>query len=152
MTVPTTQVRTSHAVAIRSGGIVVGMIQSWNPNQSLTVTPVYQLNSDSTEGTGNVFENVPGNIGGLTVSVNRVDLFTNRMEQAWGTSYDIQMLTDQKASLEITEKWKSPTNEVTEYLYTGFYFTSLGRTISATDNRIVNVSASASYAKVVRIQ
>lgn len=152
MTVPTTSVRTSHAVVIRAGGIVVAMIQSWNPNQSMTVTPVYQLNSDSLEGTGNVFENVPGNIGGLTVSINRIDLYTRQMEQAWGPTFDIQMLTDQKIPLDVLEKWKSPTNEVKEYRYSGFYFTSLGRTISATDNRIVNVSASAMYAKVVRIQ
>ena len=128
------------------------MIQSWNPQQSRTVTPVYQLNAEATEGSGNVFENVPGNIGGLTVSVNRFDLWTQNMEEAWGPGFSINMLTDQKAAINVIEKWKDPNNNVREYQYLGFWFTSLGRTISATDNRIVNVNASAMYVKSVRVQ
>jgi hypothetical protein len=48
MSVPVTTTRTSHAVSIRVAGLTVGMIQSWNPQQSRTVTPVYQLNADAT--------------------------------------------------------------------------------------------------------
>jgi hypothetical protein len=152
MAIPNTQIRTSHAVTIRVNGIYVGQIQSWNPQQSRTVTPTYQLNADSAEGSGNVFENVPGNIGGLTLAINRFDLWTSKMEEAWGPGFSIQMLTDQSDSLTVVEKWKGVDgNAAEEYQYLGFWFTSLGRTLSATDNRIVNVNASAAYTRSIRV-
>jgi len=142
MTIPTTLTRTDHAISIRANSKTIGQIQDWTPQQSLTVTPVYQLDSDYS---GTVIENVPGNIGGLTITVNRFDLYSTKMEQAWGTNFSIEMLTDQKVALEITEKWSNPDGTEEKWLYSGCWFTSLGRNHSAVGDRITKVNASLMY-------
>jgi hypothetical protein len=145
MAIPKTTVRTSHAVAIRANGVTIGQIQTWNPQQTRGVVPTYELNSATT---GEVYENVPGNISGLTIQVSRYDLYKKKMEQAWGTSFNIQMLTDQANPLEISEKWSNPDGSVELYVYTGCWFTNLGRSLTANGDRIVNVSASLMYERV----
>lgn len=145
MSIPNTTTRTSHALAIRAGGVTVGQIQEWSPQQSRGVTPTYELNPATS---GEVYENVPGNVSGLTLSVSRYDLFKKKMEQAWGPSFSIQMLTDQTNPLEITEKWSNPDGSTELLVYTGCWFTSLGRQHSATGDRIVMVRAQLVYQKV----
>lgn len=142
MPIPQTTIRSDHAISIRVGGETIGRIQDWTPQQNRTVTPVYELNSDNS---GTVIENVPGNIGGLTVTVNRFDLYTARMEQVWGPNFNIQMLTDQTIALEITERWQRPDGSVESWLYRGCWFTSLGRNHSAVGDRITKVNASLMY-------
>jgi len=150
MAIPDTTVRSSHAITVRSNGITIGLIQSWNPTQNRTVTPVYQLRADSQEGTGNVYEQVAGNIGGLTITVNRFDLYNKLMEDAWGPNFTMQMLTDQSTGLEVRERWANPDGSSLNVIYKHCWFTSLGRTMSATDARIVNVNASLSYTSMTR--
>ena len=69
------------------------------------------------------------------------------MEEVWGTAFDIQMLTDQTDPLSIQEKWSNPDGSVELYVYTGCWFNSLGRSMSATGDRIVMVNASLNYVK-----
>lgn len=145
MGVPNTSIRTSHALAIRAGGVVIGQVQEWAPSQTRGVTATYEINPATA---GEVFENVPGNIGGLTISVSRYDLFKKKMEQAWGSSFSIQMLSDQNNPLEITEKWSNPDGTTELLVYTGCWFTQLGRQHSASGDRIVMVRAQLQYQKV----
>ncbi len=42
MALPITKVRTSHALSIQAGGQTIGLINSWNPTQSRTLTPIYE--------------------------------------------------------------------------------------------------------------
>ena len=149
MPIPKTknQTSTSHGVSIRVGGTAVGMIQSWVPSQSRTVTPVYELKPDTS---GEVIDNVPGNIGGLTITVNRFDLYKSKMEEAFGT-VDMRMLTDQKTALSIKEKWAYPDATSEVWVYTGCWFTSLGRNLSATGDRIINVNAALMYIKRTKL-
>jgi len=144
MTAPNTTVRTSHAVAIRSGGVTIGQIQTFNPSQTRTVTSTYELNPATS---GEIYENVPGNIAGTTINVTRFDLFNKKMEQAWGVGFDITMLSDQNNPLSIQEKWTNPDSSTELWVYSGCWFSSLGRTISATGDRIINVSATLTYQK-----
>ena len=144
MNVPNTTVRTSHAIAIRTSGVTIGQIQTWNPSQTRTVTPTYELNPATS---GEIFENVPGNIAGTTINVSRFDLFNKKMEQAWGVGFNITMLTDQTDPLSIQEKWTNPDSSTELLVYSGCWFSSLGRTISATGDRIINVSATLMYQK-----
>ena len=147
MPIPVTATRTDHALSIRVGGKTIGQIQDWNPQQNRTVTPVYELNSATS---GEVNENVPGNITGLTITVNRYDLYTSKMEQVWGPNFDIQMLTDQTNSIQIQEKWLVPNGAPEVWIYTGCWFTSLGRNHSANGDRITKVNASLMYVKKYR--
>lgn len=137
---PTTAVRTSHAMTIRSGGITIGVIQSWGINMSRGVAHVYELNANTS---GEPVEAVPGNVGGLTINVNRYDLYTRRMEQAFGGSAvtDFEMLGDQSNPFEVRESWRFPNGTSEARVYVGCWFSSLGRTYQATGDRIVNVSA-----------
>ena len=149
MPVPVTTTRTDHAISIRVDGVTIGQIQDWTPQQSRTVTPTYELNSESS---GEVIENVPGNIGGLTIGVNRYDLFASVMEQVWGANFDIQMLTDQTQSISVRERWLNPETPNISYLYTGCWFTSLGRNHSAQGDRITKVNASLMYVRKERVE
>ena len=148
MPVPTTTTRTDHAISIRVDGNTIGQIQEWAPQQSRTVTPSFELNSATS---GEVYENIPGNIGGLTVTVNRYDLYTAKMEQVWGANFDINMLTDQTSPLSIQERWQNPDGTFEVYVYTDCWFSSLGRNHSAQGDRITKVNASMVYAKKRRV-
>jgi hypothetical protein len=148
MPIPITATRSDHALTIRVGGLTIGRIQEWTPQQNRTITPVYELNSATS---GEVVENVPGNIGGLTITVNRLDLFISKMEQAWGPNFNILMLTDQTTPLEIIERWDNPDGSSETWRYSGCWFSSLGRTHSASGDRIVKVNASLMYVRKDRI-
>lgn len=154
--IPRTLTRTSHALSIKANGITVGLINGWNTTSGRTVTPVFEVGSD---GSGVPIENVGGNATNLTITINRYDLYTNRMEEAFGTP-DVVMLTRQSDPFELVESWKLP--ESTEdgevaftgeerFVYSGCWFTSVGRTIRSDDNRIVNANATLIYAKKLKV-
>jgi hypothetical protein len=145
---PNTAVRTSHAITLRANGITVGIVQSWGPNQSRTITPIYEINSETS---GEPIENVPGNVGGLTISVSRYDLYTKRMEKAFGTP-DSAMLGDHNNPFTVLEVWRFPNNSVETLMYTGCWFSSLGRQYSATDARVVLANAQLSYVRKFFVQ
>lgn len=147
MPIPNTSTRTDHAISIVVDGVPIGHIQDWTPQQSRTVTPVFELNSSTS---GEVIENVPGNIGGLTIGVNRYDLFTAKMEEVWGADFNVQMLSDQTNPIAVNEIWITP-NGVETWFYEGCWFTSLGRTHSSQGDRITKVNASMMYVKKFRV-
>lgn len=146
---PNTMVRTSHAMAIRVKGITTGTLQTFNPSQSRTITPVYEINRDTS---GEPVDNSPGNVTGLTLSVTRYDIYTRRMEEAFGLAWNLEMLSDQSDPFEVREGWRFPDNSVEARVYVGSWFGSLGRTYSATGDRLVMVNASITYLKILRIQ
>jgi len=145
MPVPQTNIRTSHAISILAGGVPIGQIQTWAPNQSRTITPTYELRSETS---GEVTENVPGNITGLTVQVARYDLFASKMEEVWGTAKALWMLSDQLNPLELREKWRNPDGATEFYHYEGCWFSQIGRNMQAQGDRIVMVNATLNYVKI----
>lgn len=144
---PNTLVRTSHALTIRANGITVGVIQGWNPGMTRGITPIYEINQATS---GQPIENAPGNVGGLTLSVSRYDLYTVRMEAAFGTP-DVEMLGDQANPFSVVESWNFPDSTTESRVYTGCWFSSLGRSYSATDARLVMVQAQISYVSRLRL-
>jgi hypothetical protein len=170
MVLPLTKVRTSHALSIRANGQTIGLINSWNPIQSRTLTPIYEVGVDDS---GNPEEYMPGNATGLTININRYDIYTKRMEEVFGTP-DLIMLTRQTEPFDLFEVWDIPSaigvipivSSVPEiasvtpvisttkerYIYRGCWFTSLGRTLSSDDSRIVNVNATVVYTKKLKGQ
>jgi len=180
MAVPQTIVRTSHALTIKVNNTTIGMINGWSPAQGRTITPIFELGTDKS---GNVVENMPGNINGLAINVNRYDTYKRRMEQVFGTS-DLIMLTRQSQPFTVMEIWNNvrrvnPLTKVpgiTEnalnilsevvpiiesaspaeinqerFIYTGCWFSSIGRTLSSDDNRIVNVNATLIYTEKLKL-
>lgn len=149
MPIPNTTIRSSHATSIRVASTTVGQIQTWAPNQSRTVTPAYQL-AATLNGidSGEVVENVPGNITGLTIQVSRYDLFASKMEEIWGSSNALWMLTKQTNPFEIEEKWSNPDGTSEKFIYFDCWFSQLGRNLQAQGDRIVMVNATLNYARV----
>lgn len=150
--VPETTVRSDHALAIRANGITVGMIQTWAPSQSRNATDIYEFNPPST---GEVVEVMPGNVTGLTIQVSRYDLYKRRMEDAWGPNYSIVMLSDQTTPLEVREVWSNPVDSTPyarsePWIYSGCWFTQIGRSHAVQGDRIVMVNAQIRYAKRYR--
>jgi hypothetical protein len=140
--IPQTLIRTSHAVTIIAGSQIVGQIQNWQPTQSRTITPAFELNMETS---GRPTENVPGNLSGLTIQVSRYDLFKKKMEQVWGAKNKITMLSDQLNPFEVKEKWVDPDGTTGYTTYFGCWFSQLGRPVQADGSRIVVVSATLAY-------
>lgn len=172
--IPITRVRTSHALTIKANGITVGLINGWNPTQGRTATPIFEVDVNDS---GNPIEIMPGNMNGLTVTINRFDAYISRMEEAFNTP-DLVMLTRQNQPFDVIERWRlpssvafsvgpgvtgttsagplpiasaSPFTEEERFLYTRCWFTSIGRTLRSDDNRIVNVNASLMYTKKLKV-
>lgn len=145
---PETYTRTDHALSIRVRGQTIGHMQQWSPQQSRAVSPVYEINSASP---GAVSENVPGSMGGLTITVGRIDLYADKMETVWGPSFDIVMLMDQSNPITINERWDNPDGTTEVFAYVGCWFTSLGRQHSAQGDRITRANATFSYVRKYRV-
>ncbi len=145
---PDTFVRTSHALTIMINSQKIGLINGWNPAMTRQVTPIYELNAETS---GLPYENIPGNVQGLTVAIQRYDVWTQKMEQVLGGA-DLTMLSQQGSPFSVQETWLSPTGNTEAYEYTGCWFNSLGRTIRSDDTRIINVSASLIYLHKKKIQ
>jgi len=145
---PNTVHRTSHAMTIRASGLTVGSIQSWGATMTRQVSHVYEINQATS---GEPIEAVPGNVGGLSISVGRYDLFSRRMEQAFGTP-DFEMLGDQSNPFEVRETWRFPNNGIEGRSYIGCWFSSLGRTYTAGGDRLVQTQGTLVYVRKVRLQ
>ena len=70
------------------------------------------------------------------------------MEQVWGTSKALWMLSSQLNPLEIEEKWRNPDSTVEKFLYEGCWFSQLGRNMQAQGDRIVLVNATLAYVRM----
>jgi len=154
-TPPGTLVCTSHALTIRVGGVVIGLINGWNPTQSRTITPVYQIATyDRQTRSGEPVEKVPGNVTGQTIGVQRYDIFKEKMEKAFGTE-DLTMLSSQLDPFVVIETWIFPNTPLkpmggSEHItYNGCWFSNIGRNFRSDGDRIVNVNATLEYVRRV---
>ena len=144
---PSTLVRTTHALTIKVGGEAIGLINGWNPGQARTVTPIYEVDISNS---GNPVECMPGNLTGLTININRYDIYPKRMEQVFGTP-DLVMLTRQAQPFDVFEVWTPPSGSEERFIYGGCWFTSLGRQLRSDDTRIVNVNATLIYTSKLKV-
>lgn len=149
-TIPKTsaQTRTSHGLTIYSdNGRPIGLIQSWAPTATRQITPVYELNKETS---GDPVDNVPGNVQNLTMQVTRYDIYGALMETAFGTR-DLTWLGNQNVPFRVVERWEDPDEKVRRYEYSGCWFNQLGRTVQSTGDRLVQVQATLTYLKKRRI-
>lgn len=144
---PNTRLRMSHALTIRARGQTVGLIQTWNVAQNRAVNMTFELNSATS---GAPVERTPGNMGGLSIAVTRYDLYTKKMEQAFGTA-DFTMLADQTEKFQVREVWRNPDGSIETFVYLECYFSNIGRNISSTGDRLVMVNATVEYLRRVRV-
>lgn len=158
---PNTRTQTAHAVTIHAvGGGMIGAINEWSPEQTMDVGAVWefgQVTGPYGHEAGAPYEKIPGNISGQTIRVTRYDIFTAQMEDAFN-SLDLQMLSSNPGMsnggtghLDIREAWHTPGGTEDYFIiYKGCWFSNIGRTISATGDRIINVNATLEYTQRVR--
>lgn len=162
-TPPSTKTQTSHALAIQANGQIIGTINKWAPKQNLSVGEVFefgQVTGPYGKTFGTPYEKVPGNMGGMSISVGKYDLYEAQFERAFG-SLDLTMLTNETGTpgesgiLTLREVWAAP-NPAQRYqvVYLGCWFSDIGRSFSTSDNRIINVDATVEYTerRVYRVQ
>jgi hypothetical protein len=147
--IPQTYAITSHVITmLASDGSVIGMVNGWTPAQTRAIAPIFELNVATS---GVPIENIPGNLGGLTLTVSRYDIYTDRMEQAFGTP-DMDVLTDQTTPFFVYEQWSNQDGTIYKaYAYTGCWFSNLGRAFRSDDNRVILVNATINYINRVSI-
>jgi hypothetical protein len=164
VTPPNTVAQLSHAVTIRANGITLGAINEWNPRQTRTVTELFEFGVVTPGGaqagttqqysklSGEPFEKVPGNVSGMQVDVRRYDIYTVQMEQVFGTP-DLHLLSNQLNAFNVVETWQTP-NNINNYFnhYQGCWFSDLGRTLSATGDRTINVNATLQFTRRDRVK
>lgn len=169
--VPNTTTQTSHALIIQANGsqqtnVTVGAVNEWAPTQTMQVTPMFQFGHGTLDGVtgpygskfGAPYEKVPGNITGMQIRATRYDLFPIQMETAFGTldmemlSADPGMTNGGTGHLDLTERWFAPANrQPYRWQYRGCWFSEIGRTLSASNDRIVNVNATIEYTERRRV-
>ena len=147
MSIPQTKTRTSHALAIKVNGSIVGLIQSFSYGLGRKVTPVFELNPETS---GDPVDNVPGNVEGLTLSCERIDLFTSLMEEAFNGT-DMNMLSDQTNPFQVYEIWNNPDGTTRMYLFSGCWFNKIDRKYDTTGDRIVHATGTMQYLRRDRI-
>lgn len=161
---PNSVAQLSHAITIRANSTTIGAINEWSPRMTQTVTELYEFGAVTSGGSaaglsakysrrsGEPFEKVIGNVSGLEIGVKRYDIYTQQMEQAFFAEPVLHMLSDQRNAFDVVEKWITP-NNINNYsdIYSGCWFSSLGRTLSATSDRIVNVDATLHYTRRDRL-
>jgi hypothetical protein len=102
------------------------------------MTPVFELNTLTS---GRRVDIVPGNIENLSINVDRYDLFTKRLHQAFGFPASAINLADHTNPFDVSELWQLPSGLIIGTVYTGCWFSEVGREHAAEGNRIIMARA-----------
>lgn len=146
---PQTSIATSHGIQIVAKGIVVGAIVRWSPAAyTRGMTHVFELNYLTS---GHPIDVVPGNLGGFKIAVDRYDLWTKKMEEAFFDMTIEEALGMQDRPFEVNQFLLKPDGTKELVVYRGCWFDSIGRTYDATGDRIIKVSASLTFLKRERV-
>jgi hypothetical protein len=149
-------------MTIHANGTMIGAVSEWSPEHSLDIAAVYefgQVTGPYGHEFGAPYEKVPQNISGQTISISRYDIYTAQMESVFGT-VDLQMLSSDPGManggtghLDLRETWHTPggTNNYS-ILYQGCWFSRIGRTMSASGDRIINVGATVEWTQRRRVK
>jgi len=98
------------------------------------MTPIYELNSATS---GRRVDVVPGNVSQLQMDVQRYDLFTRRMHEAFGFPANAIHLSDHVNPFDVQEIWQLPSGLIIGTVYAGCWFSNIGREFSATGERVI---------------
>lgn len=140
--VPTTRARTTHAYSLQTArGQTIGAVFRSEARQSRDIKFKYEVDVNAN---GQPADIVPGVMTAQTFSITRFDLFDEILEEVFG-EFEIEMLTDQTRGWRIREVWRAPSSILNSrgrrYEYAPAYFSDLGRSQGADDDRLVRVNA-----------
>jgi len=151
--VPNTRTRMDHGFTLRtSNGRIVGAVFAVDMQQSRALDDEFEIDVNAH---GEVADIVGQALTTRTMSVRRFDLYTDIMEEAFGT-VELDMLTDQAGGFTLRTAWRSPAGVFAggtrSYQYSPVWFESLGRSLNAEGDRVVRVDASLRWGRKQRLQ
>jgi len=151
---PLTQTASAHSIVIKTDkGIKIGRIQSWNINLARAMDTLYEVGPNVT---GEPIERVPQVQTTNSIAVNRYELYASHLGEAFGVQLidptnDMYTLVLQTNPFHVREIWRDPFGGMRAYLYANCWFSSMGQTISATDDRIIKVNATLEFTRKIRV-
>jgi hypothetical protein len=102
------------------------------------MTPIYEINTLTS---GRRVDIVPGNIEQLQIAIDRYDLFTKRLHEAFGFPASAINLADHTNSFDVQELWQLPSGLIIGTVYTGCWFADVGREFQSTGDRVIMTRA-----------
>ena len=135
----------------------IGYVQQFTLSQSRDIARIFEISANTD---GNAIELVPGNLTDLTVTVRRVELYANILEEAFGfagigadgSTQNLAMLTDQTEPFKMEEVYQYVDSEGNVnsfgFVYHGCWVTSTGRDAPAEGNRLVTRDATIQCARM----
>lgn len=141
---PDTLVRSSHGIQIKIKGEVIGAIRNWSPAEyTRGMTRVWELNPLSS---GHPIDQVPGNLDGFTLRVDRYDIWKEPFEKVFGGDIALmEAIGNQQAGFDCYQYLWHPDGYKELTVYRNSWFTSIGRNYSADGDRIIMVSATLAF-------
>lgn len=138
--------RLSHSITIRAGGRAIGAIYELSEDLNVGLKPLYGLGTFEQPGqygarSGDPYEIAPGNMQPIKLSISRYDLVTSLMEEAFGTGFDLTILSNQDVGLDIVQIERRRDGSSGGIAWRGCWFETLGRKIGAEGDRVISVSA-----------
>jgi hypothetical protein len=135
-----------HGVSITAGdnNVIVGRIQSWQPDSyTREGIHLYELADISF---GRPVEYIPGKATGFTIAITRAEVWSAEMELAFGFTSLFDDLIDQNRPFTIREFWtKGPTYSQT-WEYKGCWFTGKNiDAITSDGDGVTKISATLAY-------
>ena len=120
---------------------------------SRTIDTQYEIHRYNT---GEPIERIPQVQTGNSISVDRYELYTFHLGEAFGVPVmgggtDLVNLAMQIKPFQVREMWRDPFGEIRCYIYVGCWFSNIGQTISATDDRIVKVRSTLEFTRKLRL-
>lgn len=151
---------TTHGITILGGTepskiLPIGRIQEFDSSGGRwerTVAVVREVGVPETEGT--VVSQIPGDMGDPSITMNRIELFNGRFEQALGLSENsFVTLLDQTIPFFLVERKRRGNNVIIyeELVYNGCIFTNLSKAgMSVGGDKTILASATIQYVNVIR--
>ena len=144
--VPNTRTRLDHAFTLRANsGRIIGAVYNIDQRQARQIDDEYEIDVNAH---GEVADMVGQHLTGRTLAVQRYDLYTDVMEEVFGSS-ELVMLTDQSRGFRLREAWRAPGGIFTGgqrlYEYSPVWFSDIGRALNAEGDRVVRVNATLTW-------
>lgn len=138
--------RLSHSITIRANGVTIGAISELKEQHSQGLKALYGLGTFEQPGrysarSGEPYEIVPNNVEPITLDIQRYDLVATKLEQAFNTAFDLTVLSNQVSGIEVFQIERKTDGTIEGFVYRGCWFESLGRTLSAEGERVIQANA-----------
>ncbi len=146
---PTTQ--TYHGFSIQVGGISIGRITEWQPQQlDRDFTHISELNARTW---GQPVDGVPGGAKNFTLSFARAEVWGEECEKAFGEVDVYTLLTNQNTPFAIDEVYTKGLQLYRQYRYLGCWWTSKNvDQFTADGDGVIRISGEMSFVNKVRIK